>query len=149
MQVRYRPPWSSCCLRGQGHDPEIQVMEVKVMFQRSRSYSRVQGHFQQVMFQRSRSCSEVKIMFQRSRSCSSGQCSRDHGCVPEVKVMFQRVKGMFSEVKVMFHRSRSCSRGPGQFRLPSAPIFPIFSKLPIYSYILSKSPIFSYIFGKC
>ena len=24
--------------------------------------------------------------------------------------------------------------------------FPIFSKLPIYSYILSKSPIFSYIF---
>ena len=34
-------------------------------------------------------------------------------------------------------------------RLPGAPIFPIFSKLPIYSYILSKSPIFSYIFGKC
>ena len=27
--------------------------------------------------------------------------------------------------------------------------FPIFSKLPIYSYILSKSPIFSYIFEKC
>ena len=27
--------------------------------------------------------------------------------------------------------------------------FPIFSKLPIYSYILSKSPLFSFILEKC
>ena len=31
----------------------------------------------------------------------------------------------------------------GTYRPPSAPSFPIFSKFPIYSYILIKSPIFS------